>query len=406
MFLAATGLFMNLERLLPIYLGAIIGPIGGVGIITLLPVLCRHFDISIQWASLTITLYMVPYVVFQLFSGSIAQVFDTRRTLLFGFGTYALGSLLSGFSFNLPTLLGARFLQGFGAAFIAPLILALVGEMVEPKQIGKAMGILGVMYTTGVTMGPLISGVLDVSLGWPWFFFFLTGFSFSIGVLYWVISRQEPGPARKPGKLSDALSLVKKSYSHHDVRYLSFAAFSLFLGYIGLMTFVADYLEVTDSLPPDRTGFILSTAGFFGILAAPIAGILGDRRGRVPIAHLGGGIMIAAVLGLATVEYSYWKYLVLFALFGAGSATAWTSLNTLAVEVVPDLRKPVASFYNCLKFSGYALSPLILSLLYIPFSISAVLWACIACVLIALFFASRIQRSDRREIGGGTQKGK
>jgi MFS family permease len=387
---------MNLKRLLPIYLGAIIGPMGGVGIITLLPVLCRHFDISIQWASLTITLYMVPYVVFQLFSGSIAQVFDTRRTLLFGFGTYALGSLLSGLSFNLPTLICARFLQGFGAAFIAPLVLALVGEMVEPKQIGKAMGILGVMYTTGVTMGPLISGVLEVSLGWPWFFFLLTAFSFSIGVFYWVTSREEAITAEKTGKFSDALALVKRAYSHHNVKFLSFSAFSLFLGYIGLMTFVADYLKVTYSLPSDQTGLILSMTGFAGIVAAPIAGILGDRRGRIPIAHLGGGIMIAAVLGLAVVEYSYWKYLLLFALFGAGSATAWTSLNTLAVEVVPDLRKPVASVYNCFKFSGYALSPLILSLLYIPFSIPAVRWACIACILISLLLASRLH-SPKRE---------
>lgn len=386
---------MNVRRLLPIYLGAIIGPMGGVGIITLLPVLCHHFDISIQWASLAITLYMIPYVVFQLFSGSIAQVFDTRRTLVFGFVTYALGSLLSGLSFNLPTLICGRFVQGLGAAFIAPLVLALVGEMVDPRQIGKAMGILGVMYTTGVTMGPLISGVLDVSLGWPWFFFFLTAFSFSIGIFYWVTSREGTRPARKPGKLSDALALVKRSYSHHNVRYLSFAAFSLFLGYIGLMTFVADYLEVTYSLPPDRTGFILSMTGFFGIVAAPIAGILGDRHGRIPIAYLGGGIMIAAVLGLAAIEYSYWKYLVLFALFGAGSATAWTSLNTLAVEVVPDLRKPVASVYNCLKFSGYALSPLILSLLYVPFSIPAVRWACIASILISLLLASRLHGLTR-----------
>jgi MFS family permease len=386
---------MNLKRLLPIYLGAIIGPMGGVGIITLLPVFCRHFDTNIQWASLTITLYMVPYVVFQLFSGSIAQVFDTRRTLLFGFGTYALGSLLSGLSFNLPTLICARFVQGFGAAFIAPLVLALVGEMVEPKQIGKAMGILGVMYTTGVTMGPLISGVLEVSLGWPWFFFLLTAFSFSIGVFYWVTNREEAITAPKTGKFSDALALVKMSYSHHNVRYLSFSAFSLFMGYIGLMTFVADYLKVTYSLPSDRTGLILSMTGFAGIVAAPIAGILGDRRGRIPIAYLGGGIMIAAVLGLAAIEYSYWKYLLLFALFGAGSATAWTSLNTLAVEVVPDLRKPVASVYNCFKFSGYALSPIILSLLYIPFSIPAVRWACIACILISLLLASRLHSLKR-----------
>jgi len=238
--------------------------------------------------------------------------------------------------------------------------------------------------------------VLEVSLGWPWFFFFLTAFSFSIGVFYWVTSREDRGTATKGGKFSDALALVKKSYSHHNVRYLSFSAFSLFMGYIGLMTFVADYLKVTYSLPSDHTGLILSMTGFTGIVAAPIAGILGDRRGRIPITYLGGGIMIAAVLGLAVVEYSYWKYLLLFALFGTGSATAWTSLNTLAVEVVPDLRKPVASVYNCLKFSGYALSPLILSLLYIPFSIPAVRWACIACILISLLLASRLH-SPKRE---------
>jgi len=390
---------MNFKRLLPIYLGAIIGPMGGVGIIPLLPVLCSYFEISIQWASLTVTLYMIPYVVFQLFSGSIAQVFDTRRTLLFGFGTYALGSFLSGLASDLTTLIAVRFIQGFGAAFIAPIVLALVGEMVDSKHAGRAMGILGIMYTFGVTMGPLISGVLEVSLGWPWFFFFLMALSLSIGALYWITSREDERPAAKGGKISDALALVKKSYSYAEVKYLSFAAFSLFLGYIGFMTFVADYLKVNFSLPSDKTGLILSMTGFFGILAAPIAGILGDRRGRIPIAFLGGGIMVAAVLGLAAVEYSYEKYLFFFAVFGFGSATAWTSLNTLAIEVVPDLRKPVASVYNCFKFGGYALSPLVLSLLYVPFSISGVRWACIACILMSLLLASRIRTLKQKRVG-------
>jgi MFS family permease len=382
---------MSLKHLLPIYLAAVIGPMGGVGIITLLPVLCQHFDISIQWASLTVTFYMIPYVVFQLFSGSIAQVFDTRRTLLFGFGTYALGSLLSGLSSDLTTLIAVRFIQGFGAAFIAPIVLALIGEMVDSKHAGRAMGVLGVMYTIGVTMGPLLSGILEVSLGWRWFFFFLMLLSLSIGGFYWITSREDERPNAKAGKITDALALVKKSYSYHRVKYLSLAAFSLFLGYIGLMTFVADYLKVTFDLASDKTGLILSMTGFFGIMAAPVAGILGDRRGRLRVACLGGGIMVAAVLGLAAVEYSYEKYLLLFAVFGAGSATAWTSLNTLAIEVVPDLRKPVASVYNCFKFAGYALSPLVLSLLYVPFSIAGVRWACIACILVSLILASRIQ---------------
>jgi MFS family permease len=101
--------------------------------------------------------------------------------------------------------------------------------------------------------------------------------------------------------------------------------------------------------------------------------------------------MIAAIIGLEVFTYSYFKYLILFAVFGTGAATAWTSLNTLAVEIVPDLRKPVASVYNSFKFSGYALSPLLLSLLYIPFSISAVRMTCICFVLLSLFLASRVR---------------
>ncbi len=202
---------MDIKRLLPIYLGAMIGPMGGVGIITLLPVLCNTWNISIQWVSLTVSVYMIPYVAFQLFSGSIAQVFDTRRTLLFGFGTYALGGLLSGLSPNLLTLSCARFIQGFGAAFITPILLALVAEMVEPKNLGKAMGILGATYTAGITMGPLIAGILEVSLGWPWFFFFLMALGLGVGIFYWVTSRSSEKSVQTPGKFSDALLLVRCS---------------------------------------------------------------------------------------------------------------------------------------------------------------------------------------------------
>lgn len=379
------------RQLLPIYLGAVIGPLGGVGVITLLPTLAREWQTNIQWISLTVTLYMIPYVIFQLFSGSIAQVFNTRRTLLFGLGIYSLGGLFCGLSPTLEILLGARFIQGFGAAFIAPLVLALVGEMVNPQQMGRSVGILGMMYTLGVTMGPLISGILEVNLGWTFFFFFLMAYAGGVGLLYFFTENPSPQNPSRSGRLADTLVFVKKALSFPKVRFLSWAAFSLFFGYIGLMTFIADNLKNSFALPSDRIGLILSMTGFWGILASPLAGLLGDRYGRIKIAYLGGAIMIAAIIGLEVFTYSYFKYLILFAVFGTGAATAWTSLNTLAVEIVPDLRKPVASVYNCFKFSGYALSPLLLSLLYIPFSISAVRMTCICFVLLSLFLASRVR---------------
>ena len=385
---------MNLQRLLPIYLAAMIGPMGGVGVITLLPVWAGNWNISIQWISLAMTLYMIPYIVFQLFAGPVAHIFGTRRTLLFGFAVYALGGLLSGLSPSLGALVAARLIQGFGAAFIAPIVLALVGDMVAPRHLGKAMGFLGVTYTIGTTMGPLVSGILEVSFGWSWFFFFLMAFSLAVGALYWLTSREAERAEIRSGKIADALLLLKRSYSYPDVRFVSFAAFSLFMGFIGLMTFVADDLKVSFSLPSDRTGLILSTTGFLGIVVSPIAGMLGDRFGRRPIAYAGMAIMVISIMGLGLVEYTFGKYLLLFALLGTGSAAAWNSLNTLAVQVAPDLRQAVASVYNCIKYTGYALAPLTLSFLYLPFSISAVRWACIAFILMSLLFTSRMRLAD------------
>ena len=383
---------MDFKRFVPIYLAAMIGPMGGVGIITLLPVLAKSWNISIQWISLTVTIYMIPYIVFQLFSGSIAHIFDTRRTLLFGFGVYSLGGFLSGLSPGLETLLAARFIQGVGAAFFNSIVMALVGEMVDPKHLGKAMGLLAVMYTLGVTMGPLISGVLEVSLGWPWFFFFLTALAVVTGAIYWITSTAAKESDRGSGKISDAFPLIKKSFSYPNLRYVSFASFCLFLGYIGLITFAADHLKVSFSLPSDRIGVILSTGGFLGIGSSLIAGFMGDRFGLKPISYAGMGIMVTSILGLQAVDYTYEKYILIFGLFGIGSAASWASLNTLAVQAVPELRQPATSVYNSFKFTGYALAPFILSFLYIPFSIPAVRWACIACILLSLLFTSRMRR--------------
>jgi ACDE family multidrug resistance protein len=267
--------------------------------------------------------------------------------------------------------------------------MALVGEMVDPKNTAKAMGLLGVAYTAGITMGPMIAGYLDVSLGWPWFFFFLMGLALFIGVLYWATSEERENRIPGSGKISDAFGLARQAFAYPKVRYLSLAAFFLFLGYIGLMTFVADYVMGTFALPADRAGLLLSMGGFFGMMAAPVAGILGDRFGRERIALAGGAVMLGAILGLRTIDYSYSTYLCLFSFFGSGSSAAWTSLNAMAVEAVPHLRKPVSSIYNCLKFSGYAVSPMVLSFLYVPFSIGAVQWACIGCIVVSMIFVSR-----------------
>jgi MFS transporter, ACDE family, multidrug resistance protein len=373
---------------MPLYLGAAIGPMGGIGIVTIIPVITDEWSIAFSTVSLAITFYMAPFVLSQLFSGPIAQLFDTRKTLLFGFIVYALGAILSGLSSNILSLLGGRIIQGVGAAFLTPIIMALVGDQVPSKHLGKAIGMLGMAYTIGVTLGPFISGAIDVRYGWPWFFFLLAGLSLSSGGLYWISSTPAETSVRHSATLCAAFSILKKALLEPGVLYLSFSAFSFFVAYIGIMTFTADHLRTTFGLPSNQIGALLSVTGISGIIVSPIAGFAGDLLGRIRV-FLGSAVLSFVCVGLmACIEFSYWVHLALFLLFGAGAASSWTTLNTMAVQASPSFRKPVTSVYNAVKFAGYAASPVILSPLYNLLRIQAIQWACMAAILIAAILAS------------------
>jgi MFS family permease len=368
---------LDVKKLLPLYIGAAIGPLGGFGIVTLIPVFVQDWAVEFGTASLSITFYMAPFIIILIFSGSIAQVFDVRKTLLFGFAVYALGAAMCGLSPNLWTLLASRIFQGIGAGFLTPVIMALIGELVPERHVGKAMGILGLAYTVGVTLGPLISGLIEVRYGWSWF----------AGTLYAVSSdTKQPGKGEQFGLL-EILPILKQALLQPGVLYLSLAAFSLFIAYIGIMTFTADHMKTSLGLPSDKIGIILSGTGFSGIIVSPIAGFLGDHLGRKKVFFGGCSIAILSVVMMVLSPNAFTPYLICFLVLGTGAATAWTSLNTMAVESSPSLRQPVTSVYNAIKFSGYALSPVILSFLYAPLHIRAVRLACICAIVIACFLA-------------------
>jgi MFS family permease len=378
-----------LKYLIPLYIGAALGPLGGFGVVTLLPVLARGWAVDFGTASLAISFYMVPFIIVQIFSGTIAQLFETRKALFFGFGTYAIGCMACGVSPIPEIFFISRAVQGLGAGFLTPIIMALIGDLVPEQHVGKAMGGLGVAYTVGVTLGPLLSGIMEVHRGWPSFFYFLAAITLITGFLYLVTSEPPDKREERGAALLDIFPVLRQALMQPGVLHLSLAAFSLFFAYIGIMTFTADHLKSDIQLPSDQVGAVLSITGLSGIFVSPVAGLLGDRFGRQRI-FLAGAVVVVFSLGLMlTLSYSLWTYFILFLILGTGSATAWTSLNTMAVQITDSMRKPVTSVYNATKFAGYGVSPAVLSVVYSSFHLDAIRYSCAAAVVISCLLVIR-----------------
>jgi predicted MFS family arabinose efflux permease len=239
----------------------------------------------------------------------------------------------------------------------------------------------------GVTLGPLIAGLMEVRYGWPSFFYLLTGVCLVSAVYYAYTGERKSGDLKTGSSFLTIISVFKNALGQPGVIRRSLAAFFLFIGYIGVMSFTADHLKNDLGIASDKIGIILSATGFSGIIVSPIAGYLGDRLGRVKIFLLGSIIVVLSIGSMMVIPFDHLIYMILFLCLGIGSATCWTTLNTMAVRISESWRQPVTSIYNAVKFSGYALSPVVLAPLYGPFRLRAVLAGCVVSVVISILFA-------------------
>lgn len=377
--------------MLPLQAGALLGPMAGTGMVTLVPSLTGVFGVPAGRVALAITIYMIPFALVQLFSGAIAQRLGARRTVYLGYLVYGLASVGCAVAPSFSLFLLARLVQGTGGAFVFPILMALVGEVVRPERLGRAIGIFGVTQTLGLTLGPLVAGLSQVHLGWRWFFL-IVGLMAVLPALDFarVFASHPETRAMEAG----ILALTGRAMRERRVILVSLAGAGLFFAMVGMYTYLATWLNDAQGLAEDRIGLVLALASAIGIPGSALAGAWADRLGRQVVGLAGTVAFGATIVAFGLVPYSFVTFSALSLLLGWCAATAWTALNTLAVEVLPALRKPVASVYNAFRFLGYSLAPPVMGLVYGDRNFTAVSVGCALAVAasalcIALLSVSR-----------------
>jgi EmrB/QacA subfamily drug resistance transporter len=137
-----------------------------------LPDIARDLGFSphaLQWV---VSAYAISFGGLLLLAGRLSDVVGRRRVFLAGMGLFAAGSLLGGLAPAPGLLIGARIIQGLGAAALFPSTLALVNTtFAEGRQRDRALGLWAAAGASGLSLGALLGGVLTDAVGWQGVFF-------------------------------------------------------------------------------------------------------------------------------------------------------------------------------------------------------------------------------------------
>jgi EmrB/QacA subfamily drug resistance transporter len=129
----------------------------------------RFSQENLQWV---MSAYALVFGGFLLLGGRAADVLGRRKLFVAGIVVFTLASLFAGFAWSEASLIGARALQGLGAAVITPAALSILSTtFTEGRERNIALGVWGAVGGFGAAAGVLMGGVITDTLSWSWIFF-------------------------------------------------------------------------------------------------------------------------------------------------------------------------------------------------------------------------------------------
>jgi EmrB/QacA subfamily drug resistance transporter len=127
----------------------------------------KGFDIY-AWV---FTAYLITSAVTVPIYGKLSDVFGRKPFYIFGLSVFMVGSALSGQSRTMIELIIFRGLQGLGAGAMLSMPRATIGDIFNPRERGRWMGVVSMTFGLSAIIGPFFGGWITDTLGWQWVFY-------------------------------------------------------------------------------------------------------------------------------------------------------------------------------------------------------------------------------------------
>lgn len=317
------------------------------GVNVALPTLGAEFGASALTLSWLSTSYSLATAVLMLPFGKVADIVGRKRIFLAGVSVYTIASALSALAPNVTILLICRIFQGGGAALIFGTSTAILTSIYPPEERGRVLGINVAAVYGGMSVGPLLGGLLVQALGWRSVFWFNVPLGLiTLAFTLWRVKGEWAGSPDDPfdlagsaiygaavvalmlgfsslpawrgalliavGVAAGAAFLWREKRASHPVLELSLfrgnrvfvlssiAALINYSATASVAFLLSMYLQYIKGMNPRDAGVVLIAQPIVQTIFSPIAGRLSDRVETRIVASAG---MASTAIGLALLAF-------------------------------------------------------------------------------------------------------
>ena len=305
------------------------GTVTGVGIVVpLLPIYAHDLGASGLYIGLIFGAFSISRTFLLPYFGRKSDQKGRKPFIVAGLFAYTVVSLAFMLSNSVESLIALRFLQGIASAMIMPAVQAYVGEITPTGREGFTMGLFNMSMFLGLSIGPLIGGIIRdrFSLGTSFASMgFLTFLGFMLSFFLLPPTKSERVVSRGIEPLPWKWVLQDKEMAGLFFFRLAYAAC------IGVIwSFLPVLADLEFSLSSSSIGILVAIGVFSsGLLHVPM-GFMADRVNRKMMVVAGGFIITYAIFSFDWAD-SYGDLLSASILFGLGGGVSMPALMALAV---------------------------------------------------------------------------